>query len=111
MIEMIDVDLSVASTFMKPADDIVTRCLQIIGEEIENMQKVSDNAYIQTAKRVREGIIFFIILTIFSLIAGFLIHHFTSRLVLTPLAQLNSAIKKPHPKISLCRLIPVPPMK
>jgi methyl-accepting chemotaxis protein len=92
--EMLDVDLSVASTFMKPADDIVSQCLKTIEFEIQKLQTISDVTFKQTSERIRKGVIFFICLTIFSLITGFLIHIFISRLVLLPLAQLDSAINR-----------------
>jgi methyl-accepting chemotaxis protein len=105
MTEMLDVDLSVASTFLKPADDIVTQSLSIIENEIQKLQKASEVTLKQTTERVRKGIIFLTLLTVISLLTGISIHFFTSKMILRPLLQLDSAINRAATKdltISLC---------
>lgn len=94
MIEMLDVDISVASTFLKPADDIVSKSLNIIEHEIQRLQMDSDTMFRQTTERVRKGILFFTLLTFISLLTGISIHIFTSKMILRPLLQLDSAINR-----------------
>lgn len=94
MVEMLEVDPSVASTFLKPADDIVTQCLNIIEKEIHQLQMNSESTFRQTSDRVRKGILFFVLLTLFSLAAGVSIHIVTSKMILRPLLYLDIAIKR-----------------
>lgn len=94
MIEMLEVDLSVASTFMKPADDIVTQSLNSIANDIQKLHAASEETFRLTSERVRRGILFFTLLTLFSLATGVVIHFYTSKMILRPLLQLDSAINR-----------------
>jgi methyl-accepting chemotaxis protein len=94
MSEMLDVDMSVASTFMKPADDIINQCLTTIEFQIFKLHSKSDATFKHTRERIRKGVLLFTFLTIFSLIIGFIVNHFISRLIVQPLTQLNTVINK-----------------
>jgi methyl-accepting chemotaxis protein len=94
MFDMSEVDLSVASTFLKPADDLLSKCLYSLDNLTSDKETSSEQAFIRSRQRTQTLFTTFVTSIIISVFIGFIVTFQIARSVTRPLGLLQNVINR-----------------